>query len=135
MRKSIMKGFARRNRERRDIGRCGRRTRTRRHMFRRHHWHAARKARELELKYLRDRGVYEKVDETESLPWTRNGLTQTRRSRESTCRSDHECLRESSKAMIGQTCMQETPPLEALKAITSIAANNKETFSIMHIDV
>ena len=28
-----------------------------------------------------------------------------------------------------------TPPLEALKAITSIAANNKETFSIMHIDV
>ena len=28
-----------------------------------------------------------------------------------------------------------TPPQEALKAITSIAANNKETFSIMHIDV
>ena len=28
-----------------------------------------------------------------------------------------------------------TPPLEALKAIISIAANNKDTFSIMHIDV
>ena len=28
-----------------------------------------------------------------------------------------------------------TPSLEALKAIISIAANNKETFSIMHIDV
>ena len=28
-----------------------------------------------------------------------------------------------------------TPPLEALKAIISIAANHKETFSIMHIDV
>ena len=28
-----------------------------------------------------------------------------------------------------------TPPLEAKKAITSIAANNKETFSIVHIDV
>ena len=28
-----------------------------------------------------------------------------------------------------------TPPLEALKAITSVAANHKETFSIMHIDV
>ena len=27
------------------------------------------------------------------------------------------------------------PPLEALKAIISIAANHKETFSIMHIDV
>ena len=28
-----------------------------------------------------------------------------------------------------------TPPLEALKAIISIEANHKETFSIMHIDV
>ena len=28
-----------------------------------------------------------------------------------------------------------TPPLEALKAIISIAANHKHTFSIMHIDV
>ena len=28
-----------------------------------------------------------------------------------------------------------TPPLEALKAIISIAASHKETFSIMHIDV
>ena len=28
-----------------------------------------------------------------------------------------------------------TPPLEALKAIISIAANHKETFSFMHIDV
>ena len=28
-----------------------------------------------------------------------------------------------------------TPPLDALKAKISIAANHKETFSIMHIDV
>ena len=28
-----------------------------------------------------------------------------------------------------------TPPLEALKAIISIAANHKERFSIMHVDV
>ena len=28
-----------------------------------------------------------------------------------------------------------TPPLEALKALISIAASHKETFSIMHIDV
>ena len=46
-------------------------------------WHAVRRARELELKYLRDLGVYEKVD-----------------------RSDHECVRESSKVTIGQICMQ-----------------------------
>ena len=37
--------------------------------------------------------------------------------------------------MIGQTCMPGPPPLEALKALISIAAKHKETFSIMHIDV
>ena len=30
-------------------------------------WHAVRKARESELKYLRDPGVYEKVDEKEAV--------------------------------------------------------------------
>ena len=30
-------------------------------------WHAVRKACELELKYLRDLGVYEKVDEKEAV--------------------------------------------------------------------
>ena len=75
-------------------------------------WHAVRMARELELKYLRDLGVYEKIDEneavvkTESLQWTRNGLTQTKHSRESPCKSDHEVLREISKVTIGQICMQ-----------------------------
>ena len=29
----------------------------------------------------------------------------------------------------------ETPPLAAYKAIISIAANHKHTFSIMHVDV
>ena len=37
--------------------------------------------------------------------------------------------------MTGQTCMQGLPPLEVLKTFISIAANHKETFSIMHIDV
>ena len=69
-----------------------------------------------------------------SLQWTQNGSTQIKRSREGPCRSDRECVRESSKVTIGQTCMQELP-LEALKAIISIAANNKDTFSIMHIAV
>ena len=35
-------------------------------------WHAVRKARELELKYLRDLGVYEKVDEKEAVTKVRN---------------------------------------------------------------
>ena len=60
-------------------------------------WHEVREARELELKYLRDLEVYEKVDEKEATTWV---------ARESRCKSDHECVRESSKVMIGQTCMQ-----------------------------
>ena len=36
-------------------------------------WHAVRKARELELKYVRDLGVFEKVDETEAV--ARYGIT------------------------------------------------------------
>ena len=67
-------------------------------------WHAVRKARELESKCLRDLGVYEKVDEKESV--AKYGMTQTKRSREGPCRSDHERVRESSKVMIGQTCTQ-----------------------------
>ena len=35
-------------------------------------WRAVRKARELELKYLRDLGVYEKIDESEAVTKIRN---------------------------------------------------------------
>ena len=37
-------------------------------------WHAVRKARELELKYLRDLGVYEKVYEKEAV--AKYGITR-----------------------------------------------------------
>ena len=43
-------------------------------------------------------------------------------------------LQDYSKVTIGHICTR-TSPLEALKAEISIAANYKETFSIMHIDV
>ena len=66
---------------------------------------------------------------------TQNGLTQTKCSRESPCRSGHECARQSSKVTNRPVLHAGTPPLEALKAIKSIAANHKETFSFMHIDV
>ena len=104
-------------------------------------WHAVRKASELELKYLRDLGVYQKVDEKETV--AKYEITPV----------DTKWV-DTDKAFEGQPmqirsrmCAREfksddrpdlhagTPPLEALKAITSIAANNKETFSIMHIDV
>ena len=106
-------------------------------------WHAGRKARELELKYLRDLGVYEKVDEKEavgevrkSLQWTRSGLTQTKRSRVCPCRvRSGLCAREFTSDDDRPDLYAGSPPLEALKAIISIAANHKETFSIMHNDV
>ena len=53
----------------------------------------------------------------------------------SPCRSDHECVRESSKSDDRPDLYAGTPPLEALKATKSIAANHKETFPIVHIDV
>ena len=104
-------------------------------------WRAVRKARELELKYLRDLGVYEKVDEKEAV--AKYGITPV----------DTKWI-DTDKAFEGEPmqirspmCAREfksddrpdlyagTPPLEALKATISVAANNKNTFSIMHIDV
>ena len=104
-------------------------------------WSEVRKARELELKYLRDLGVYEKVDEREAIEkygvnpidtkWIDTdkafeGEPMQIRSR--------KCAREF-KSDDRPDLYAGTPPLEALKAIISIAANHKGTFSIMHIDV
>ena len=75
-------------------------------------WRAVRKARELELKYLRDLGVHEKVDEKEAVekygvtPIDTKWIDTDKAFEGSQCKSDHECVRESSNAMIGQTCMQ-----------------------------
>ena len=100
-------------------------------------WYAVRKARELELKYLRDLGVYEKVDEKEAVE--KYGVTPV-----DTKRVDTDKAFEGEPMQIrSRMCAREfksddrpdlyagTPPLEALKAIISIAANHKETFSIM----
>ena len=104
-------------------------------------WHAVRKARELELKYLRDLGVYEKVDEKEAV--AKYGITQV-----DTKWVDTDKAFEGEPMQIrSRMCAKELksddqpdlyavpPPLEALKATTSIAAFHKETFSIMNIDV
>ena len=104
-------------------------------------WHAVRKARELELKYLRDLGVYEKVNEKEAV--AKYGITPV-----DTKWIDTDKAFEGEPMQIrSRMCAREfksddrpdlyagTPSLEALKAIISIAANNKDTFSIMHIDV
>ena len=95
-------------------------------------WHPVREDRELELKDLRDLGVYEKVDEMEAVQ--KYGITPV----------DTKWV-ETDKAYEGEPmqirsrmCAREfksddrpdlyagTPPLEALKATISIAANHKD---------
>ena len=102
---------------------------------------ACGEARELELKYLRDLGVYEKIDEKKAVGLY--GITPV-----DTKWVDTDKAFEGEPMQIrSRMCAREfksddrpdlyagTPPLEALKAIISIAANHKETFSIMHIDL
>ena len=76
-------------------------------------WHAVHEARELELKHLRDLGVYEKVDEKEAVE--KYGVTPVDTKRVDTDKAfegepmqirSRMCARESSKVMTGQTCMQ-----------------------------
>ena len=76
-------------------------------------WHAVRKDRELELKDLRYLGVYDKVDEKEAV--TKYGITPVDTKWVDTDKAfegepmqikSRMCVRESSKVMIGQTCMQ-----------------------------
>ena len=57
-------------------------------------WHAVRKARELELKYLRDLGVYEKVDEKEAV--AKYGITPV----------DSKWV-ETDKAFVEEPCRSE----------------------------
>ena len=81
-------------------------------------WHEVRKQ---ELKYVR-------IDTNKAFE-------------ESSCKSsDHELLQESPKARESKSGDRPdlyggTLPWEALKAFTQNAANHKDTFSIMHIDV
>ena len=91
-------------------------------------WHALRKARELELKYLRDLGVYEKADEKEAVAKYGINPVDTDKAFEGEPMQirSRMCAREF-KSDDRPDLDAGTPPLEALKAI-SIAANNKETF-------
>ena len=68
-------------------------------------WLEVPEARELELKYLCDLGVYQ---------WTRNGLTQTKRSREPMHVRSRMCVREF-KSGDRPVLYAGTPPLDALE--------------------
>ena len=138
--KSIIKGLARRNRERhamladveeeqeQDVICCYDIT------GKELPWHAVRKALELELKYVRDLGVCEKVDEKEAV--AKYGITPV----DAKWVDTDKAFEEEPMQIRSRMCAREfesddrpdlyagTPLLEALKALTPIAANHKETF-------
>ena len=97
-------------------------------------WHEVHKARELELKYLRGLGVYEKVDEKEAVE--KHEITPVDTKWVDTDKAfgwepmqirSRMCAREF-KSDDRPNLYAGTPPLEALKAVKTIAANNKKCF-------
>ena len=87
-------------------------------------WHAVHKPRELELKYRRDLGAYEKVDEKEAVE--KYGIIPV-----GTKWVDTDKAFEWEPVLRSRMCAREFKSDDRLKAIISIAANHKETFSIM----
>ena len=100
-----------------------------------------RKAREQELKHLRDFGVCEKVDEREAIAHYQVTPVDTRW-------IDTDKAFEGGPMQIRSWIVAReftsdewtdlnagTPPMEALKSIIFMAANHKEAFSVMHVDV
>ena len=69
-----------------------------------------------------------------SLQSTRSGSTHLKHSRRSPCKSGHDSWPRNSEVETGPTCMRGLLHRRR-RAIISIAANHKHTFSTMHIDV
>ena len=82
-------------------------------------WQAVKEAREKELKYLRELGVYDTDKAFEDEPMQIRSRIVARKLKNG----------DTSDLYAG------TPPLEALKAIISIAACHSQGFSLMHVDV
>ena len=67
--------------------------------------------------------------------WTRNGLTQATHFEVEPMRIRSRIVAREFKSADRPGLHAATPSLEALRTVISIAANHKDTFSIMHIDV
>ena len=86
-------------------------------------WHEVRKARGQELKYLCDFGAYEKVDEREAIaqchftPVDTKWVDTDESFEGESCKSDHELLQGFKSDDRPDLCAG-TPPLEALRAIS-----------------
>ena len=104
-------------------------------------WQAVKEAREKEVKYLRELGVYEKVDERAAV--AKHNVTPVDTKWVDTDKAfEGEPMQIRSRIVARDfksgnrpDLYAGTPPLEALKAFISIAASHSPEFSLMHIDV
>ena len=103
-------------------------------------WHPVRRACELELKCLRHLGVHEKIDENEAVAQYENhssghemGLIQTKAFEGEPMQIRSRIVARDFKSDDRPDLYAGTPPLEALKAIISIAANHEENL-LNHAD-
>ena len=104
-------------------------------------WQAVKRAREKELKYLRELGVYEKVHERAAVAkynvtpvdskWVDTDKTFEGEPMQIRSRSVAREFKSGDRPDLHA----ETHPLEALNAIISIAASHSPEFSLMHVDV
>ena len=98
-------------------------------------------AREKQMVYLRELGVYEKVDErqlwqsTMSRQSTQSGSTLTKHLRRDLMQMRSRSVAREFKTRDRPDLYAGTIPLEALKAVVSIAASHCPDFPLMHIDV
>ena len=92
------------------------------------------------IEVLRDLGVYEKLvnamqsPSVRSLQSTRSGPTQPQQSGREPVQLRARLVARASQSGDGPDRYAGSPPLER-QALISIAANQKQTFPIMHIDV
>ena len=92
-------------------------------------WQAVKEAREKELKYLRELGVYEEADERTAV--SKYNITPV-----DTKWVDTDKAFEVEPMQIrSRTVAKEFSLLEDLKAIISVAASHSPEFSLRHVDV
>ena len=104
-------------------------------------WQAVKEAREKELKYLREFGVFEKVDERAAVakysvtPFDTKWVDTDKAFEGEPMQIRSRIVAREFKSEDRPDLYAGTPPLEALKPITSIAASHSPEFSLMHVDV
>ena len=104
-------------------------------------WQAVKQTREPELKYLRELGVSQKVDEHAAVakyivtPIDTKWIDTDRAVEEEPMQVRPRTVAREFKSGDRPDLYTETPPLEEMKAIISIAASHSPEFSLVHVDV